>query len=135
MPRFLLGGFLVLHGMVHLLYVGQALRLFELSPGLTWPEGAWAFSRILTDRATRTVAAIGCGFAAAGFIASGAGILMGQSWSRLLVGVAASFSALDFVLLWNGRLQRLPDQGWVAVIINLAILFSVFILHWPPIGF
>jgi hypothetical protein len=45
--RFRLGIFLVLHGLVHLLYFGQSARYFELKPGMTWPDGAWAFSRLL----------------------------------------------------------------------------------------
>jgi hypothetical protein len=36
------GIFFILHALVHLLYAGQALRYFELRPGLTWPDGAWA---------------------------------------------------------------------------------------------
>ena len=38
--------FLFLHGMVHLLYAGHSLRLFELRPGLSWPDSSWAFSRL-----------------------------------------------------------------------------------------
>ena len=34
MLKFLFGGFILLHGLVHLLYFGHGLRLFEL-PGLT----------------------------------------------------------------------------------------------------
>jgi len=35
--NFILGIFFILHGLVHLLYAGQSLRLFELRPGMTWP--------------------------------------------------------------------------------------------------
>jgi hypothetical protein len=50
--------FIVLHGLVHLLYAGQALRFFELRPGLTWPDGAWTLSRLLGHTATRSLAAV-----------------------------------------------------------------------------
>jgi hypothetical protein len=135
MLRFLLGGFFILHGMVHLLYAGQALRFFELQPGLAWPQGAWALPRALGEPATRVLAAIGCGLAALGLVASGAGLLASQSWWRPLLAGAAAFSAIIFVLFWNGKMERLPDQGWVAVLINAAIGVVVFLLDWPAFDF
>ena len=43
MLRFILSVFIVLHGLVHLLYFGQSRRLFELQPGMAWPE-SWRLS-------------------------------------------------------------------------------------------
>ena len=34
------GVFITLHGLVHAMYVGQALRWFELRESMTWPDGA-----------------------------------------------------------------------------------------------
>jgi len=78
--QFLFGVLLVLHGLVHLLYAGQSARRFELKPGLTWPDGAWAFSKPLGDATTRTLASITCIIAAIGFIAGGAGVLFILTW-------------------------------------------------------
>jgi len=52
---------LALHGLVHLLYSAQSARIFELKPGMTWPAGSWAFSNVLGDNATRTLARIPLG--------------------------------------------------------------------------
>ncbi len=41
--QIVVGVFLILHGLVHLLYAGQALRYFELRPGMTWPDASWLF--------------------------------------------------------------------------------------------
>jgi hypothetical protein len=82
MLRFVIGAFIVLHGLVHLLYFGQSRRLFELQPGMVWPDGSWAFSRLLGDGATRSLAAFACVVAALGFAVGGAGILLGQAWWR-----------------------------------------------------
>lgn len=60
--RFVLSGFLVLHGLVHLLYFGHSRRLFGLRPG---------------------------------------------------------------------RAKELPDQGAIAVLINVALLVVVLVVHWP----
>jgi hypothetical protein len=135
MLRFVVGVFIVLHGLVHLLYVGQSQRLFELQPGMVWPDGSWAFSRLLGDGATRLLASAFCIVAAIGFVVGGAGILARQAWWRPVVVGAAGFSALALLLLWNGRMQRLADQGGIAVLINLAILAAVLILRWPDFGF
>ena len=67
---FALGAFVALHGLVHLLYLGQATRLFELQSGMRWPDGSWAFSGLLGESATRNIAAAACALAAIGFVAA-----------------------------------------------------------------
>jgi len=133
--RFVLGVFLVLHGLVHLLYFGQSRRLFELQPGMVWPEGSWALSGLLGGDATKSVASIACVVAALCFAASGTALLFGQGWWRPTAVVAAAFSTLILLLLWNGRMQKLADQGAVAVLINTAILVAVLIVQWPDFEF
>jgi hypothetical protein len=135
MLKFIVGVFIVLHGLVHLLYSGQSRRLFELQAGMVWPDGSWAFSKLLGDEATRWLAGIACILAALGFVAGGIAILVGQSWWRPVVVGAAAFSAAIFVLFWDGGLQRLADKGAIAILINLGILFAVLILQWPDFGF
>ena len=131
MLRFLFGAFIVLHGLVHLLYVGQSWRLFELRPGMVWPDGSWAFSRLLGEGATRSLAGISFVLAAIGFAAGGIGILVGQAWWRTLVVGSAAFSTLMVLFFWDGKLRKLSDQGLIAILINVAILVAVLILQWP----
>ena len=133
--RYILGAFFVLHGLVHLLYFGQSRRLFELQPGMVWPEGSWALSGLLGDEATKLVASIACVVAALGFVAAGMALVFGQGWWRPTAVDAAVFSSLIFVLLWNGRMQKLDGQGAFAVLINAAILVAVLIVHWPDFEF
>jgi hypothetical protein len=135
MLRIIVVAFVVLHGLVHLLYVGQSGRLFELQPGLVWPDGSWAFSRLLGDNATRAVASACCVLAALGFVVGGIGLLARQAWWRPVVTGAAAFSASALLLLWNGRMERLDDQGGIAVLINLAILALLLVFQWPNFGF
>ena len=135
MLRYLVGAFIVLHGLVHLLYFAQSRRVFELQPGMAWPDGSWAFSRLLGDEATGWLASITCILAAIGFIVGGAAILLGQAWWRPVVVGAAAFSAAVFFLFWNGKAQNLAQQGAIAILINLAILVCVLVLQWPDFGF
>ena len=133
--RFLLGGLLVLHGLVHLLYFGQSRRLFELQPEMVWPDGSWALSRLFADRSTRFLASVACALAALGFAAAGVSLLLIQgSWRPIVVSVAA-FSTVVFVILWNGRPKKLAEQGAFAVLLNAAILIAVLAVHGPDLDF
>lgn len=135
MLRFIIGVFIVLHGLVHLLYFGQSRRLFELQTGMVWPDGSWVFSRFLGDEATRLLASISCLLAAVGFVAGGIGILVEQPWWRPVVVGAAAFSALVFILFWDGKLKKLDNQGGIGLLIDIAILVAVLILGWPDFAF
>ena len=133
--RFIVGIVVVLHGLVHFLYFGQSRRFFELQSGMVWPDGSWAFARVLGLEATRWLTGIACVLAALGFVGSGAAILLAQAWWRPLVVASALFSAVVFLLFWNGRAQNLDDQGLFAILINAAILIAVLVFEWPDFGF
>lgn len=126
-----MGIFFILHAMVHLLYAGQALRFFELRPGMIWPDGAWLFSKLLGNDRTRWLAAISLALTALGYAAGGLGLFLRQEWWRPLAAGAAALSMAIFLLFWDGRLRDLPDKGGVGILINLAILVVVAILKWP----
>ena len=131
MIKFIVSAFIVLHGLVHLLYFGQSARMFELKPGMTWPDGSWAFARLLGDNATRTLASIFLILAAAGFLISGAGNLFGQSWWRTAVVATAAFSGVLYILFWNGRWKNLDGVGGVGLLIDIAILVTILVFRWP----
>jgi len=129
------GVFLVLHGLVHLLYFGQSARMFELQPGMIWPDGSWAFSKLLGDNVARTLASIICILVAVGFVSVGIGIFFGQSWWRAAVVTSAMFSGVLYILFWNGRLEHLDNQGGVGLLIDVAILVAVLVFKWPQFDF
>ena len=131
MLQFIFGVFIVVHGLVHLLYFGQSARRFELRPGMTWPDGSWAFSRLLEDQSTRKLASLACVVVAVGFVVGGAGLLISQVWWRPIVVVAAAFSSMAFIFFWDGRLRKLDDQGGVGILINLALLVAALVWQWP----
>lgn len=133
MLRFLVGAFIVLHGLVHLLYWGQSARYFELQPGMTWPDGSWAFSRFLGDEATRKLASVLLIVAAISFVVGGIGIFAKQAWWRPVVVGSAAFFAVVLVLLWNGQMQKLDNQGAIGVLINAVILVAVLVFQWPDL--
>lgn len=141
MARFIIGLFIILHGLVHLLYFSQSQRLFELRPGMVWPEGSWVFSRLYEDQDPRwlsslvfTMAAVTFMLGAMMFVAGGTGLILGQAWWRLVVVSAAVFSSAIIVLFWDGRRKTLVDQGGIGLLINLAVLAFIYILDWLILG-
>ena len=135
MLRYITGGFLILHGLVHLLYFGQSWRIFQLQPGLLWPDGSWVFSRLLGNDPTRVVASFSLVMAAIGLAVGGIAILLGQAWWQPLVIGSLIFSSLLYIAMWNGRIERLSDQGVIGVLINIAILIAVLVFRWPQFAF
>lgn len=132
MFRIWFGLFIVLHGLVHLLYVGQSRRLFALQPGMVWPDGSWAFSRLLGAEPTRLLASISLVLVAVGFVAGGLGLIWRQDWWPAVVVAASSVSAVLTILLWDGRRQDLDDQGGVGLLINLALITAVVLIPRLP---
>ena len=131
LARIVASVFLVLHGLVHLLYFAQSARFFELKPGMIWPAGSWALSRILGDNGTRALASALCVLVAAGFIVGAAGLLSSQAWWGAPVVAAAVVSALLFLLCWNGQLQNIDGQGAVGLVLDAIILITILVFRWP----
>jgi hypothetical protein len=127
----LFGAFIVLHGLVHLLYFGQSRRIFELQQGMVWPDGAWAFSRVLGDESTRWLASNSLVAAAIGFVVGGIGLLLGQDWWQPVVVGMSAFSAVLYILFWDGDRRKLADKGAVGLLINLGIVTAVLLFQWP----
>jgi hypothetical protein len=125
--------FIVLHGLVHVLYFGLSQGYFTLdTPIGGWPERSWALAGLLTPPATRAVASTLYLLATALFVVSGAAIIVRANWwSAMLVG-AALFSSAVVVLFWDGKMRQLPDKGFVGVLINVVVLAVVYWLNARP---
>ncbi len=118
--RIALGIFIILHALVHAIYVGQALRWFELRPGMTWPDGSWALGS-LSDGAVRALAAISIGLCSVAMIVGAAGYLAGAGWGTWTVVGSATLVSAFHALLWSGKWSEFGDQGGYGVVINVAI--------------
>jgi hypothetical protein len=121
------GIFLILHGIVFYLYAGQSARLFELKPGMIWPDSSWLFSKSINDKTTRKIGLIFCLLSGTGFIAGGIALFLNVNWWQQIVIISVAFSSIILILLWNGSLQKLADQGLIGVILNLVILSYLLI--------
>jgi hypothetical protein len=131
LPRSVASVFLVLHGLVHMLYFAQSARIFELKPGMTWPVGSWALSRPLGDSGSRTIASVVCALVAIGFLIGAVALISGQPWWRAPVVASGAVSTALFLICWNGRMQNLDGQGAVGILLDGLILVAILILRWP----
>ncbi len=116
------GAFIILHGLVHAMYLGQALQWFELREGMAWPVGARFLPSGISDGVLRTSTAIAIGIAAAALVAGGVGILLDARWGGSVTVTAAIVVSLLHVLLWDGDIKTSPDQGLYGIIINVVIV-------------
>ncbi len=131
MLRVIVGIFILLHGLVHLLYFAQSQRFFELRPNMTWPDDSWALSKLFGDKVSRLLASIAFLLAAIGFVAGGIGVIFGQAWGRSLILGSAVFSSIIIIIFWDGKMQKLDDKGGVGLLIDMAILATSLIFQWP----
>ena len=115
------GVFIALHGLVHAMYVGQALRWFELREGMTWPDGA-ALLPVRSNTTLHVVAAVTIGSSSLALVVGGVGIALDAGWGRPVTLVAAIAASVFHILLWNGDIRTAPDQGLYGVIINILIV-------------
>lgn len=119
------GIFLILHGLVHFLYLGMAANWFKLPiPGMDWPVQSWLFSRFGAGDFSRVFAV---GFSVVSIIlfgVAGAGLLSGQAWWRTFLTLGVIVSSAMFLLLWEGKARNLAEQGLVGILINIAMFFA-----------
>lgn len=125
--------FLILHGLVHLLYFCQSQSIFQLQPKLKWPENAWLFTRFFSNGFTRAMASLFCLLSAISFSAGGVALILKLEWWLPATVISAVFSTLLYVLFWDGDSDRLKEKGAIGILINLMLLFLVVFMHWPVV--
>ncbi len=120
--RIAAGAFIIFHGLVHAMYVGQALGWFELRVGMAWPVGARLLPTGISDDGLRALAAISIGITSVALVVGGVGILLGAGWGGWVAITAAVLLSLLHFLLWDGDMRTSPDQGLYGVVINIVIV-------------
>lgn len=131
MLKIIFGVFILLHGLVHMLYFGQSARYFEMQPGMTWPDGSWLFSGFMGETASRNLVNVLLILVTIAFLSGGIGILLNQNWWQPVVVAAAIFSSLLYFVFWDGGMQHLDNKGGIGILINLVILVTLLVFHWP----
>jgi hypothetical protein len=118
-----IGIFIILHGLVHLFYFAHSKRIFELRPGMEWPDNSLALSKFMGIKTIRDFTSLICSLVAVAFVISGIAYLAKAAWAINLAIISVFFSSLLFILLWDGRFKKLDNQGAIAILINISIWF------------
>ena len=128
MLSFLIGLFILLHGLVHLWYFTLSLQWVEFQPEMGWTGRSLLLSNFVPESTLRPAASILYGLAAAAFVVSGIGIFIRADWVRPVLIGAALFSSVLILLFWDGGGDMLVQKGILGLLINLVILlrFLVF---------
>jgi hypothetical protein len=127
--KYIIGIFIILHGLVHLFYFAHSKKIFELRPGFVWPENSWVLSKFMGTDNIRNFTTLMCFLVAAAFVISGIAYFAHAEWAINLTIISAIFSSVFFILLWDGRLKKLDNQGAIAIIINISIWFVLTTIH------
>src|SRR6266508_6493876 len=123
MFRFLIGLFVILHGLVHLWYFTLSQRLVEFKPEMGWTGKSWIFSTLLGESTTRVLASSLFVLAAIAFAISGFGIFFRAAWWWPMLFGSALFSSVVLLLFWDGGMQLIVQKGLIGFLIGVAILF------------
>ena len=135
MVRFLIGLFIILHGLVHLCYFTLSQRLVEFKPEMGWTGKSWIFSNLLGGSITRVLASSLFVLAAIAFVISGFGIFFSAPWWWPTLVGSALLSSVILLLFWDGDMQPIVPKGLIGFLISIAILFILLILKRPSIAF
>lgn len=117
------GLFFIAHGLIFLFYLALARHQVQIEPPLTgFPEQAWLLRRFFSGAQIIHIATGGFALAALLFVAGGLFFLADAALWRAVLSGACLFSSALLLLLWDGVPRRLPEKGFVGIIINLVIL-------------
>jgi hypothetical protein len=128
--KWVLGGFLVGHGLIHLLFVMPAPA--ATADGPEWPfdmTRSWLVSGPGLDvNVVRVIGVALIGVVAIGFVLAGlatVGIVVPSSWWRFLVGAAATASVVLLALFFSPQLV-------LGLAIDAVLLWVVLAAVWAP---
>ena len=127
--KIFLGTFFILHGLVHLLYMGHSLNYFELEKGFIWPDNSKLLANIFSLPTRKMLAGVLCFVAAISFILSGACVLIGHPWQHLVSIISVIVSTVLFIAFWDGSRIKVDTQGGIAIKLNILILVFMLIFN------
>ena len=133
MLHIILGVFLILHGAVHLMYVGTARGWIPSEDNSVWDGQSWIFTRTLGDSATMTLATIVHATTTLVFAVAGIGLVLQQAWWEAWAVAGAILSTAGILLFWDGSPKNPVQKGLLGIIINIVILVAVLYFGWPSV--
>jgi len=122
MLKYLVGLFLILHGLVHLWYVTLSRGLVEFQSEMGWTGRSWLLSPFLSEGTTSLLASALYVLATVGFVLGGVGYLAELGWWPSVVVGSAVVSTIVIALFWDGSWEMVVQKGLIGLLINVAII-------------
>lgn len=123
--------FIVLHGLVHLLYLAWSQGRLLPEEGFEFTGESWLFTNLLGPQTTRTLGMILFAVTALLFVAAGIGLATRQGWAPNWLAISAIVSSLVILVMWDGKLTALDQKGFIGALINIAIVVGIYIFKYP----
>ena len=133
MPLWIFTLIVILHGLVHLLYVAFARGWLLPENGRDWTGQSWLFTPLVEESGTRKIGGWLYAIAMACFVIAGLSTALGWAFARSALIIAALFSSVCMLLMWDLKYDRLPDKGFIGLLINLALIASLLLFNFPEI--
>lgn len=133
MSYWLFAIFVLLHGLVFLIYPAMAQGWMPLPEGTDFTGRSWLLDAILDERSTRTLASYLFIGVVVLFVIAFVGLAFRQDWSTGWLYGALILSSLGLFVMWDGRLAQLPDQGLIGLLINMGLAVLMLYFGFPRI--
>ncbi len=127
---FLIGTFILLHGLVHMWYVTLSQGWVEFQSNMGWTGESWLFTNLLGNNITQIAATIFYSLSTVTFLVAGTGLLVKQDWSRIWTIVASVISTITILVFWDGNIGMPVEKGLLGIFINIGILVAIFLFGW-----
>ena len=131
MLRFVIGLFLILHGLVHLWLFTLSQRLIEFKPEMGWSGKSWLLTDVFGDSTTRLLASTLFVVATVAFVASGVAIFFQSDWWWSILLAASFVSAMTMLIFWDGSMDLIIQKGLIGFSISLVIFLFLLLARRP----
>lgn len=128
MLKIIFGIFVLLHGLVHLLYFGHSQKLFKLQKGLKWPENSIVLKKYLSPGNISSIASFICIIATIVLVGGSILYFINNSLWKTTILTGTGISSLLYLVFWDGKLKKLDDNGGIAILINIAIFLAISVI-------
>ncbi len=125
--------FVLVHGLVHMVYVSFAQGWVVPETGNDWIGTSWLLSGSLGEQGTRNLGSVVFGAITALFVVSAIGLGFRQAWSVNWLVVTAVASSLSLMLFWDGKWVALSEKGIIGLMINIALLVGIYAFRFPSL--
>ncbi len=123
--------FLALHGGAHMVYAAFARGWMTPEKGPNWTGYSWLFTRFFGESGTREIGTWIFYLAIGLFVIAALSLALRADWALNAISVAAIYSTLAILVMWDGKFSQIVDKGLIGILINIALLAGLGIFNWP----